>query len=421
MFDWLYRLLGAMLSFFSGITGSYAVALLFYALIFKIVFLPFSVKQQKNQIAMARLTPKIEAIKAKYKGRNDQPTMQKQQQEIMELQQKEGYNPMSGCLPLLIQLPLIMLLYAVIQNPLSYIAKANTTLDSYNDLRTSESFNVEEFKAENKDFYENFSSLIDEKKEITQTGAILALYNDFFATTDGFEPADELPKNKEIELISKIANYISEATDEVDHAARLAEIESYGISYDSIPNFIHFGVNLAEQPDIKVIFTEKWLLSIIPIIAAAFSWLSMWLTKKLNSTGMPQGGDAQTQMSMKMMDLVMPLMTLFIAYGFSGMLGLYWIIQSALGLLQTFILSRVMPIPKFTEDEIRESLLDYAYTSSPDWALCTYGNEYIICGLAEDENGYVGEMFISEPISFERADVGDASIFVELYKEWVNR
>ena len=78
-------------------------------------------------------------------------------------------------------------------------------------------------------------------------------------------------------------------------------------------------------------------------------------------------------------------------------------------------------LEEYTEDEIRESLLDYAYTSSPDWALCTYGNEYIICGLAEDENGYVGEMFISEPISFERADVGDASIFVELYKEWVNR
>lgn len=73
-----------------------------------------------------------------------------------------------------------------------------------------------------------------------------------------------------------------------------------------------------------------------------------------------------------------------------------------------------------TEDEIRESLLDYAYTSSPDWALCTYGNEYVICGMAEDENGFVGEMFISEPISFERTDVGDASIFVELYKEWVN-
>ena len=74
----------------------------------------------------------------------------------------------------------------------------------------------------------------------------------------------------------------------------------------------------------------------------------------------------------------------------------------------------------YTHEEIRESLLEYAYTSSPDWALCTYGNEYILCGLAEDENGYVGEMFVSEPIIFTKEQTSDAAIFVELYKEWVN-
>ena len=74
-----------MLAWFSSITGSYALALLLYALLFKIVFLPFSIKQQKNQIAMAKLTPKIEAIRAKYRGRTDQVTMRKQQEEIMEL------------------------------------------------------------------------------------------------------------------------------------------------------------------------------------------------------------------------------------------------------------------------------------------------------------------------------------------------
>ena len=76
-------------------------------------------------------------------------------------------------------------------------------------------------------------------------------------------------------------------------------------------------------------------------------------------------------------------------------------------------------IEEYTEDEIRQSLLEYSYTSSPDWALCTYGNEYVICGLAEDEDGYVGELFISNPIRFERTDVGDAAIFVELYSDYV--
>ena len=78
-------------------------------------------------------------------------------------------------------------------------------------------------------------------------------------------------------------------------------------------------------------------------------------------------------------------------------------------------------LEEYSHKEICESLLDYSYTSSPDWALCTYVNEYIICGLAEDENGYVGELFISEPIRFERSDVGDAATFVELYSDYVSR
>lgn len=74
----------------------------------------------------------------------------------------------------------------------------------------------------------------------------------------------------------------------------------------------------------------------------------------------------------------------------------------------------------YSHEDIRESLLEYAYTSSPDWALCSYGNEYVLCGLAEDENGYVGEMFVSEPISFSKGQTSNAEIFVELYKEWVD-
>ena len=72
----------------------------------------------------------------------------------------------------------------------------------------------------------------------------------------------------------------------------------------------------------------------------------------------------------------------------------------------------------YTHEEIRESMLEYAYTSSPDWALCTYGNEYILCALAEDENGYVGDMYVSEPIKFTHDDISDAEIFVELYREY---
>ena len=320
MFDWLYRFLGSMLSFFESFTGGYAFALLLYALVFKIVFLPFSIKQQKNQIAMAKLAPKIELIKAKYKGRTDQPTMHKQQQEIMELQQKEGYSPLSGCLPLLIQLPLIMLLYTVINNPLSYIAKP-----------------TEDFADKDMD-----TIILEVYKEIT--------------VDEEIDKLEKLPKGSEIKIINEINKYIADDETYKDFESlnsrekRIAKIESFGLDVDSIPNFNFFGVNLAETPSLK----NFSILCLIPVLAAAAQWVSMWLTRKFNGNNMMQAQqDAQTQASMRMMDIMFPGMTLFMAFSFSGMLGLYWVFQALLGLLQSFILAKAMPLPKFTEEEIK--------------------------------------------------------------------
>jgi YidC/Oxa1 family membrane protein insertase len=80
----------------------------------------------------------------------------------------------------------------------------------------------------------------------------------------------------------------------------------------------------------------------------------MWLTKRLNNTGLKSEADQQTQASMKIMDIVMPLMTLFFAFNFSGMLGLYWVYQSILGIGQSLILAKAMPLPKFTEEDIKK-------------------------------------------------------------------
>ena len=313
-----------MLSFFESFTGGYAIALLLYALVFKIVFLPFSIKQQKNQIALAKLTPKIELIKAKYKGRTDQRTMQKQQQEILELQQKEGYNPLSGCLPLLIQLPLIMLLYTVINNPLSYIAKPT------------------------------------EAVEDPDMGAIVeAVHEDLKALYPEDNSLKSLDPSKrgQIQLIDSIYSFIGDETTfaeipELDtREERLARIESHGLDVDTIPNFTFLGVNLAKTPSLKR--DQISILAILPFLVAAFQWLSMWLTRKLNGNGLQQAQDAQTQASMKMMDLVFPAMTLWMAFSFSAMLGLYWMFQSILGLGQSFILAKAMPLPRYTEEELK--------------------------------------------------------------------
>ena len=288
MLDWLYELLGTMLSWFSSLFGGkYVFGLLIYALIFKILFLPFSIKQQKNQIKMAGLAPKIELIKAKYRGRTDQVTMQKQQQEIMELQQKEGYNPLSGCLPMLLQFPIIIFLYKIIRGPLSYICGLD-------------------------------ASAIEKIKSVLGTTQI-----------------------DEIKLVGEINSYLAKG------GSGLTEFET---ALAKLPDLTLFGTDLSATPSLQ---NFSWLV-LVPVLAAALTWLSMSLTRKWNANPATQAQDAQANASMKMMDIMMPAMTLWMAFSFSGMMGIYWIYQSALGILQSYVISRAMPLPKFSEEDIKE-------------------------------------------------------------------
>ena len=295
MFNWLYNLLGSMLSAFSSVTGSYALALLLYALLFKILFIPFGIKQQKNQIAMAKLRPKIALIEKKYAGRHDQVTLRKKQEEIMELQQKEGYSVFSGCLPLLLQLPIIIFLYNVIRSPLSFICKLSDSV-----IETA-------YRA----------------VTVLEEGATVAA-----SSID------------QIKLISSINTYLAGGGDAA----------SLGFDVSVIPDFTLFGFDLAATPSFSPF---SWLV-VIPFLAAGASWLSMALTRRWSGTAQAMGQDDQSQMSMRMMDIVMPLMTLWMAFSFSGMLGLYWVYQSLLGILQSFILMKAMPLPTYTDEELKE-------------------------------------------------------------------
>lgn len=316
MFDQLlapvYEFIGSMLYWFSSIfDGHYVFGLLIYALLFKLLFLPFSIKQQKNQIKMATLTPKIELIKAKYKGRTDQVTMQKQQEEILELQQKEGYNPLSGCLPLLLQMPIIMFLYRIITSPLSYICR----------LSVDEIASIKDVIADHGTTYGIAEEVVNNLSKVTH----------------------------QIELSGVISKYIGNGgiglEEFADELARMPKLEILGGDLSMLP-----WTSLTGGLD-----KLSWII-IIPVVAAAVQWFAMWLTRKWNSSPatQPQQNNPQANMSTKMMDLMMPAMTIFMAYPLPALMGVYWIYQSALGILQTFILSKAMPLPKYTEEDIKE-------------------------------------------------------------------
>ncbi len=97
---------------------NYGVALIFFTFVTKLLMLPLMLKQQKSSVKMALIKPKLDNIQKKYANNKE-----KLNEEMMKLYQEEGYNPMSGCLPLLIQFPILFGLINVVYNPLTHIIR----------------------------------------------------------------------------------------------------------------------------------------------------------------------------------------------------------------------------------------------------------------------------------------------------------
>ena len=97
---------------------NYGVALIFFTFVSKALMFPMTLKQQKSSVKMALIKPKLDNIQKKYANNKE-----KLNEEMMKLYQDEGYNPMSGCLPLFIQFPILFGLINVVYNPLTHIIR----------------------------------------------------------------------------------------------------------------------------------------------------------------------------------------------------------------------------------------------------------------------------------------------------------
>lgn len=293
--------IGWVLKFFSNIcNNSYILAILIFSVVVEILMtLIFGIKQQKNSIKQARLRPKEMAIRKKYAGRDDKPTQQKMTMEIQELYQKEGYNPMGGCLPLLIQFPLLIAMYTIVVNPLKYIC-----------------------------------GLSDDA--ISQIATILGA--DTSRGTMGL---------------------LTQISEKGYHA--FAHVEGFTSEvFENMPNLKAFGgaLDLSIAPgDCMNVESFKnpalWLVIAVPVLTFIAYFFSMKLTRKFSYQTMDNAQQAQMGCSNKVMDIVMPLFSVFIAFGVPAALGVYWIFKSILGVISKVILYYAMPLPKFTEEDFK--------------------------------------------------------------------
>ena len=108
-------LLGSVLKTIVELVQNYGLSIILFTVFVKVLLLPLTIKQTKSTKAMQDIQPKLQEIQEKYKSKPE-----KQQQEIMNLYKEAKVNPVAGCLPLLIQMPILFGLYNVLRNPVHW-------------------------------------------------------------------------------------------------------------------------------------------------------------------------------------------------------------------------------------------------------------------------------------------------------------
>ncbi len=324
LMDWIY-------SGISNITGgrveSVVLSIVIITIIIYMCLLPLTIKQQKFSKLSQKMQPEMQAIQAKYKNKKDQASMMAMQEETQLLYQKYGISPMGSCVQMLIQMPILFALYRVFYNIPAYLSGVKGSFTGLVDSIQQTS-----------GYQDTLVSLMEKYNVVTSSGL-----NASNAASKLADASGDALSNYIIDILYKLP---SKGWDALIDGKFFDGIQSaVEKTHDALLHFNYFlGLNISDTPwyIIKSNFTDKpdkWLLFVI--LALLIPVLS-YLTQMINIKLMPQttNGNDQVASQMKMMNLMMPLMSLFFCFTVPVGLGIYWICSALVRGIQQFFVNR---------------------------------------------------------------------------------
>lgn len=309
--DKIYVLLAAI-----GIENIALTIFIFTFVIYLCMF-PLTYKQQKFAVLTRKMQPEMKAIQDKYKGARDQDSMQKQQMETQALYDKYGISPTGSCVYMLIQMPILFALYRVFYNVPAYITSVkNVFAELVKGIMATDGF-------------------ADTMTSIADSSNLKNVVYDFTA------PDKTVVSNYLIDVLYKlpssgweaVSNAFPNLTSSIDTV--VAKLEK--INYLFVLNISDTPLNLikagwsADTKDFTIIICAL----LIPVVS--------YLTQMLNIKLTPQSTEGQSEQmaaQMKTMNLMMPLMSLFICFTVPVGLGLYWIAGALVRVVQQYFLNK---------------------------------------------------------------------------------
>lgn len=298
---------GYLLDWLDRFANNYGVALILFSLIVKLVLLPMSIKGKKSMLKMSRLAPMAKALEEKYGD-----DKQKYQVALSQLYKDEGVSMGGGCLWSFIPLLILLPLYYVIREPITYMMH-------------------------------NSRSIAAAVVAYIQASGVKLGGNAYYAQLSA-------------------AGHLGEFLDELKALPILEGAKLREISFSFI------GIDLASIPTFQFWKWENptWSqigLFLIPLFSGGFQMLSMFISQKMNNKVATNADGEQDEAAAKTanqtnttMMLMMPLMSLWIGYSMPAAISIYWIAQAVFGAIQDYFLTVHFRKVYDEEDAIRQEL-----------------------------------------------------------------
>lgn len=305
--DWIYKLL-------NGVFGiqNLGVCIILLTIIIYTLMMPLTIKQQKFSRLSAAMNPELQKIQKKYQGKRDQVSMQKMNEETQMVYEKYGTSPTGGCLSMFIQLPILWAVWYVIRSIPAYVGQVKAV---YTPL------------------LEGIMATDGWQKIMEGIGKARPIMMD----PSKFDYTD---KNILIDVLYKFQSPTWDTL--IDKFPSLeSTINSTMDQLQGMNNFL--GLNIAEAPMtlIKDGFTVgAWgiviMAVLIPLLAGLTQYISVKLTSQTNT------GDANNQMAatMKSMNIMFPLMSVFMSFTLPTGLGIYWVVSAIVRTVQMLLINR---------------------------------------------------------------------------------
>ena len=327
MIDWIVNGLGHVLNWIYVGLGELGVSnigltIIVFALIMRLILFPLTYKQQKNSKIMQYAQPELNKVMKKYQGKRDNDSMMQMQMEQQAIYQKYGTSSTSGCLPMLIQMPVLFAIVRIVYNIPNYIPSV-------------------------REVYMNIAQpMVNAGEKVVAKMSTLATelqatqyFKDYGSTSDVISLLFRFKEASWDKAAEIFASYPDVVQNINQYAGKIREMNEFA-----------FGINLTESPKSHGLFS---IYILIPVAAALFQLLQTMTIKQpdmQDNMGMAK--------SMKMMMFMTPLMSLIFYYQLSSAIGLYWAATALFSVLQQVFLNwhfNHMDIEKLIEKQMEKA------------------------------------------------------------------